>query len=222
MGFWDRLFGRRPAPEPTRTPVAPRGQVAASSDTVTDDQAVARYRYMVRTAPPEDVEQAHAEAFAGLTPSQRAQVLRDLGSVVPASEQEAVAAANYEPRALARAATRAEMRQPGVLDRSLGGFGGSGFAGTLLASVAGGFIGSMIAQQFFSAMAPQTLGMIDQGMDPTTGGDLATATDATSVEDYNTGDQDPVDVYATEEAGYDDTGFDSGGDDFGGDVGGDF
>ena len=33
---------------------------------------------MLRTAPPEMVEHAHEEAFAKLTPSQRAQVLHEL------------------------------------------------------------------------------------------------------------------------------------------------
>jgi hypothetical protein len=28
-----------------------------------DEQAIARYRYMLKTAPPETIEQAHAEAF---------------------------------------------------------------------------------------------------------------------------------------------------------------
>ena len=33
-----------------------------------DDQAIARYHYMLKTAPPETIEQAHAEAFAKLSP----------------------------------------------------------------------------------------------------------------------------------------------------------
>jgi hypothetical protein len=32
-----------------------------------DEAAVERYRYMLRTAPPETIELAHAEAFAKLT-----------------------------------------------------------------------------------------------------------------------------------------------------------
>ena len=30
----------------------------------TDEQALARYRYMLATAPPEEIERAHEEAFA--------------------------------------------------------------------------------------------------------------------------------------------------------------
>ncbi len=59
-------------------------------------------------------------------------------------------------------ATRAELRQPGVLERVFGGAGpavgssaapgmGSLFAGTFLSSMAGTVLGSMIAQQFFHA-----------------------------------------------------------------------
>ena len=43
-----------------------------------DPRAIERYRYMLRTAPPDDIERAHAEAFAQLTPEQRATVLREL------------------------------------------------------------------------------------------------------------------------------------------------
>jgi hypothetical protein len=99
---------------------------------------VERYRYMLRTAPPETVEQAHAEAFAKLTPDQRRKVLEDLGSAVPTSER----ATSDDPQSLARMATRAEMREPGTIERTLGGgrggmeMGGM-IAGTLLASVAG-------------------------------------------------------------------------------------
>ena len=41
----------------------------------TDEQALARYRYMLATAPPEEIERAHEEAFASLTPEQRRQAL---------------------------------------------------------------------------------------------------------------------------------------------------
>src|SRR5690606_40508340 len=52
-----------------------------------DEQALERYRYMLRTAPPETIEQAHEEAFAKLTPEQRAEVLRDLAEVTPPEER---------------------------------------------------------------------------------------------------------------------------------------
>ncbi|MBN9736105.1 MULTISPECIES: hypothetical protein [unclassified Pseudonocardia] len=114
-----------------------------------DQQAIERYRYMLRTAPPEQVEQAHAEAFAKLTPEQRQKVLTDVGENVPESER----ATSTEPQALARMATRAEMREPGTMERSLGGGRGPGMggmiAGSLLAGVAGAFIGTAIADAMF-------------------------------------------------------------------------
>ena len=71
MGFLDRLFGRRE--EPSRRYPDYAGPLGSSAEA--DEQAIQRYRYMVRTAPPEAVEQAHLEAFSKLTPQQRAQVL---------------------------------------------------------------------------------------------------------------------------------------------------
>jgi len=107
-----------------------------------DEQALARYRYMLKTAPPETVEQAHAEAFAQLTPEQRRQVLQEMGDKVPPAERAMAEQGGATPEALARMATRAEIRQPG----SLGGM----MAGGLLSGIAGAVIGSMIARQFFS------------------------------------------------------------------------
>src|SRR5690349_19695971 len=119
MGFFDRLFGRGPDPapeQPTRRLDQPGGQL-------TDEQAIARYRYLLQTAPPEAIEQAHAEAFAQLTPEQRRMVLQQLSAVVPEQERRA---ATDDPQTLARMATRAELRQPGTLERTFGGMGGGG------------------------------------------------------------------------------------------------
>src|SRR4051812_46384879 len=134
MGILDRLFGRRSRPEYDQGP--PRGDsgtpawgTPASSyppepggttdQARRDEEAIRRYRYLLRTAPPEAVEQAHAEAFAQLTPDQRRQVLNQLASHVPEYER----VRDDDPRTLARMATRAEMRQPGVLERVFGGSG---------------------------------------------------------------------------------------------------
>jgi hypothetical protein len=131
----------------------PVGQHDGTADRDPDEVAVERYRYMLRTAPPETVEQAHAEAFAKLTPEQRQRVLTEVGNTVPESER----ATSDDPQSLARMATRAEMRQPGIMERTLGGGGRSGgmgmggmIAGSLLASVAGAFIGPSIAGAFLN------------------------------------------------------------------------
>jgi hypothetical protein len=126
------IFGRNREPE-------------VDSKPPTDEQALARYRYMLASAPPEEIERAHEEAFAKLTPEQRRQALQALAEHVPQSEIR-----GDDPASLARTATRAEIRQPGTIERAWGGgapgFGlGSFFLGTLAAS----FIGTAIAQSFF-------------------------------------------------------------------------
>ena len=173
MGIIDKLLGRD---EPAQNPNLgqPVGQPAgyatgasANRPMDADAQAVARYRYMLQTAPPEQIEAAHAEAFARLTPEQRRLALQQLSQTIPEAERVGL---QDDPRSLAQAATRAEIRQPGALQSAfnqpmqggqqggmmgggmggmMGGMGGM-LAGGLLASVAGGFIGSSIANSFFS------------------------------------------------------------------------
>ena len=119
-----------------------------------DEQAISRYRYMLKTAPPETLEHAHAEAFAQLTPEQRRLLLQKLIEGMPASERSSAGQAGADPQALARMATRAEIRKPGSMERMLGQGGGMGMgglmAGSLLGSIAGTVLGSMIAREFFA------------------------------------------------------------------------
>ena len=118
---------------------------AGSTSTDTDAQALARYRYMLATAPPEDIERAHEEAFARLTPEQRKQAIQALAQHVPEGEIR-----GDDPASLARAATRAEIRQPGTIERAWGSGGaGFGLGSWFLATLAGSFIGTAIAQSFF-------------------------------------------------------------------------
>jgi len=113
-----------------------------------DEQAVERYRYLLRTAPPEDLERVHGEAFAKLSPQQRQLVFRALSRELPESER---ARLTNEPSSLARAATRAELRQPGTLERALTPAGGGMFS-NLFSSLAGAFIGSAIAHSLFGGL----------------------------------------------------------------------
>ena len=126
---------------------APKGRFEVTE--MDDQRAIERYRYMLRTAPPEDVERAHAEAFARLTPEQRAIVLRELSRQVPASE----AATSDDPQSLARMATRAEIRQPGTIERTFAGVAGPGLSGMFLSTLAGAFVGTAIADAFFDSDA---------------------------------------------------------------------
>jgi hypothetical protein len=217
MGIMDRLMGRddeRRRPDSSAKRSIPGDPPATA---LTDEQAIARYRYMLKTAPPETIEQAHEEAFAKLTPAQRRIVLEQLGAAMPAHERAAGGAPSDDPQTLARMATRAEMRQPGTMERLFGGgggrAGGPGFgsmlAGSLLGSIAGTVVGSMIAQHFFAsdpAFADTMEGSSDEGAASETGGeDSAQSDDLAGEMDADVGD---------------DMGGDFGGDsgDFGGDI----
>lgn len=155
MGFFDRLFGQ-PAQQPAQPPIPaysrpPQGQPAyrgaptpGAQPLSEDERAIARYRYLLRTAPPEAIEQAHAEAFAALTPEQRRQVLASLQAEAPANERPV----SDDPASLARAATRQELRQPGSLERTFArpGMGfGTMLASSMLGTIAGVVIGTAIA-----------------------------------------------------------------------------
>ncbi|RFU21075.1 hypothetical protein [Geodermatophilus marinus] len=201
MGLLDRLFGGRrrepvrPAP-PAARPVhggAPTGRPVDAAPG--DQQAIERYRYLLRTAPPDAIEQAHAEAFAQLTPQQRQEVLTQLAAAVPEAERPRA----DDPGALARAATRAELRRPGTLERAFGGTGpggrpgfGSTVGAGLLGTVGGLVIGTAVADALFDT------GAGDGGL---VGG----------------GDEE---AYAGGEEGYADGGGSGGGDFGGGDFGG--
>jgi hypothetical protein len=246
MGFFDRLFGRsrrgtdRFGPGPATPPSAP--PATSRSGAVSDEEAIRRYRYLLQTAPPEAIEQAHAEAFAQLTPDQRRQVLEQLAREVPEYER----VRSDDPNSLARMATRAELRSPGLLERILGprgygggyrsgygpaygpsyggGFGGGGMgmggvlAGSLLASVAGSFIGSAIANEIFDQDQYDTF---TQGLGDANTGDPGSGIDF----DNQNVDTSGVDDRNLADSGQDygqDTDGDYGGSDFGDFGGGDF
>jgi hypothetical protein len=169
-------------------------QAEQTPEQLTDEQALARYRYLLSTAPPEDIERAHEEAFAKLTPEQRRQALNALAEHVPASELR-----GDDPASLARTATRAEMRQPGTIERAWGrGGAGFGLGGTFMTILAASFIGSAVGQMLFDQ---------DGGADQTDQTDQEAQADAAG-EDGAT------------ETGWD--GGSEGGDIGGGDLGGGF
>src|SRR5919107_4284014 len=187
MGFLDRLFGRKE--EPREQPVPPTSHGPSDEGhqlADADEQALQRYRYMLRTAPPETIEQAHEEAFAKLTPSQRAQALRELAAKTPEGERAALAEGRDDPKTLARLATRSEIRQPGAMERMFGGTGRApGMGGTILGSLAAGFVGSIVAQQFLDSMGDDAFGEDDTSAEA---GDQEMAD--TDTGDYGSGDYD--------------------------------
>lgn len=151
MGFLDRLFGG--SDDRSARPAPPIPQARRLSD---DELAIERYRYLLRTAPPESIEAVHAEAFAKLTPEQRARVYRTLAEQAHGGER----IVSDEPGALARAATRQELRSPGSMERAFSGTSaggrpmqagpsmGSMIGSSMLGTIAGVVIGSAIAQAF--------------------------------------------------------------------------
>ncbi|KQO84261.1 hypothetical protein ASF17_01670 [Frigoribacterium sp. Leaf263] len=229
MGFLDRLLGRddqrpdqpggRPAADPRpygqqsydqpygqqsydqpygqQPPARPGTAAPARSD---DEIAVERYRYLLRTAPPETIEQVHAEAFEKLTPEQRRLVFDELSAQSPEGERPR----GDDAGSLAQAATRSELRQPGTLERTLGGGGGPGqqggagrrgpgmgsmIGGSLLGTVAGFVIGSALVSAFLpDAGATAEGGEGDGGGEGDTGADSADAGTETAGADSGAGD----------------------------------
>lgn len=141
-------------------PAASRPGMAPPTQDAADRAAIARYEYLLQTADPHQVEQIHREAFARLTPAQRAQVQARMQTELRPGEQPRTA----DPADLARSAARSEAMRPGIMSgllaragaiggaRSAGGRGGSMVrgaalvgAGGLLGAVAGGAIATAVA-----------------------------------------------------------------------------
>ncbi|ANP72971.1 hypothetical protein [Cryobacterium arcticum] len=206
MGFLDRLLGRPEEPEQPRRNTAPGGTAAPRR--TEDEIAVERYRYLLRTAPPETIEQVHTEAFSKLTDEQRDLLFRQLTDNAMEGERPA----NAEPATLAKSATRAELRQPGTLDRAFGGDQpggrqgpgfGSMLGASLLGTVAGYVVGSALVSTFLPDAGGEADASADAGSEDSSGDSGADAS------------ADPG-----SDAGGDSGGFgDFGGGDFGGDFG---
>ncbi|MDQ1136853.1 hypothetical protein QE410_001652 [Microbacterium sp. SORGH_AS 1204] len=153
----DAVKGDRRADAPTPAPrtapptsrYAPPAASGSSSRLSSEDRAaIARYDYLLRTADPDRVEQMHREAFARLTPAQRAHVRERMDADLAPHERPRSDSADD----LARTAARAEAARPGRMSTLLaragrGGLIGAGVvgAGGLLAAVAGGAVVSAVA-----------------------------------------------------------------------------
>ncbi|WP_181065058.1 cation-transporting ATPase [Pseudoclavibacter sp. Z016] len=96
-------YGSRPASNP-------------SSGTAADKAAIAKYDYLLKTAAPDQLEQAHREAFQRLTPEQRDQVRERLSAESGPYDRPQ----SSSPDDLARAATRGEVQRPGFMAKVLG------------------------------------------------------------------------------------------------------
>ena len=210
MGIFDRLFGDEQGgtqqQNQQQPPRSPRNQ---------DDIEIERYRYLLRTAPPETIEQVHAEAFAKLTPEQRQRVFQELSANAPAGE----APTSDDPQALAQSATRSELRQPGTMERS---FAGPSFGSMLGASLLGTVAGYVVASALVSAFMPMDGGANEAGGD--------SGSDSSSDSGSDSGSDSSADAGGADAGGADAGGWGGdvgGGGDFdglsgGGDFGGDF
>jgi hypothetical protein len=196
MGFFDRLFGTgQREPEPVRRQYVPQPQARNE-----DEIAVERYRYLLRTAPPEAIEQAHEEAFARLTPEQRRLLFQQLSADAAPGD----APRGDDPHSLAQSATRSELRQPGTMERTMAGPSfGSMVGSSLLGTVAGYFIATSLMGAFMPDMS---------------GGEAGAEGDAGADAGADAGGDYSADAGGSDFGG---SGGDFGGSDFGG-SGGDF
>ena len=171
MGLFDRILaridpGRTDQSAGTRLGGIPQ-RPSADRPITEDELAVERYRYLLRTAPPDRLEQAHEEAFARLTPEQRRLLFDELRRQAPAGD----APRGDDAHSLAEASTRAEVREPGFMERILGrsaaprdaagsavgaanGPRMGGFGQTLGASLLGAVAGTVIGSAVMSAFLP--------------------------------------------------------------------
>ncbi|UYO98014.1 cation-transporting ATPase [Microbacterium sp. M28] len=137
------------------TPPPAHGQTPSTLGSDADRAAIARYDYLMQTAEPHRVEQIHRDAFARLSPEQRAHVAQRMQAEFGPGERPASASADD----LARAAGRAEAAQPGrmrgLLSRVKGG--GAGGAAFVAGGAALGALGAVAAGAVLSAAAAPLL-----------------------------------------------------------------
>ena len=224
MGFLDRLFGSDD--DPRQNPQVPQGTYGQTggrpgtqpprSD---DELAIERYRYLLRTAPPQTIEQVHAEAFSRLTEPQRQQVLAELSAGLPDYERPT----SSDPQSMARAATRAEYTNPGFMERTLGpqrqGGGpsfGSMLGSSILGTVVGYVIGSALVSSFLAPGMAYDQGYEDGSTDASAAGSSDASAEATGGGD---GWGDAGSGWGGDTGGADAAGDMGGFGDFGGDFG---
>jgi hypothetical protein len=196
MSWLDRLFGRAEQQESTE----PQYRRTATPQRSDDEIAVERYQYLLRTAPPETIEQVHQEAFSKLSAEQRDLLFQKLTENAPAGDEPR----GRDAASLATSATRSELRQPGTMERAMGPQGGGmGFGGVLASSLLGTVAGYVIGSALVSAFLP------DAGADASGGGE----------DSADSGDNaDSGDAGASGDGG--DYGASADGGDYGGDYGG--
>lgn len=181
MGFLRRLFGFKPAPE-QQAPVSKKkvefgAQAAAEGyefgrmyDTLHDgfdpaasapdqlsiERTLQRYRLIVRTAPPDDMEEAYVAAFSAVRAEQRVRLPGELAQALPEAQRANIYLNQHDPQTLAQIAIAVEKHQPGSTERVLRAVDGglSGLASSeLMNTFATAFVDSRTAQRFFDNLA---------------------------------------------------------------------
>nr|WP_082509926.1 hypothetical protein [Leifsonia sp. Leaf325] len=144
MGFLDWLTGNTASNTPQQRPTYSSGTRASGAGgpaRSADEIAIERYRYLLRTAPPETIEQAHAaDSPDSLARAATRSELRSPGSI-----------------------ERTFSQRPG------GGMFGGNFASTMLGTVAGFVIGSAIADAFLPDFGGADASAADGGSSDTGG-----------------------------------------------------
>ncbi|HTS80327.1 MAG TPA: hypothetical protein VMH40_06990 [Myxococcaceae bacterium] len=141
MGLLDRLLrGRRTSPP-------------GASRELTGPEVVARWRYLLATAPPEVLATAHGEGLAGLGGETRGEVLHRLRAALSALEPGAVVPS--DEGVLVRAASRAERRAPGFLERALSA---DARGTTALTGLAAAVVAAPAAAPFLRTFEPGLVG----------------------------------------------------------------
>jgi hypothetical protein len=209
MGFLDRLFGTNSDAEYRETTNRVREASAARSE---DEVAVERYRYLLRTAPPETIEKVHEEAFTKLNPEQRKMLFAQLSADAPRGE----APRGDDAHSLAVSATRSEMRQPGTMEKSLGNVSavGAGPMGAAPAGAAPGF-GSMFGSSLLGSIAGYVIAStLMSAFLPSFAGDPGAGDSSQAGSEV--GDGDGSGEFASADGGFDNGGVDTAGFDGGG------
>jgi hypothetical protein len=145
-------------------------QQGSSNAEATEDQGVRQYRYLLATAPVDDLVAAHEEALATLTPDQRAAVL-------DAVQRGLVAGQRLGPDdlpAVSRLLVRGEKRSPGDFRRACDPATLVALAGAVVASEPASDLLSGYAAWDGEDATPTDAG-VDHGGKPGNAGDPAGA-----------------------------------------------
>ena len=110
---------------------------------------MARWRYLLGTAPPEALSEAHARGLESLGEMPRAEVMQRLRTALSALEPGAMVPS--DAGVLVRAAARAERRTPGFLERALAA---DARGRKTLAGLAAAVVASSAAAPFLRASSP--------------------------------------------------------------------